>query len=140
MEFTYTESLRRVIVKAYHIDTGIVSNLSLMIEENESNGYISLSINYNDVCYEIKSDNLYLAFQHLKDQLLSELLGLQCHGSLENVHNLPKSRDNTVVYILTLGKETSVNDIVNIFGFIEITSFATSKQQEVYYNQWLESL
>lgn len=112
-----------------------------MLEENESNGNVSMSLKYNNLIFESEGKDLYLAFQRLRDRLLEEeLLGLQCYGSMLNVHPSNTMRDMSKAYLLVLQKPVTYNDAVDILKYVDIKDFATSLQQNEFYAKWLESI
>ena len=109
----------------------------IFIDDSE---IVILKAKNNDSYYESKAEDIFTAFQKLKDILLENNIGMQCYGSMENVYPSPMMRTGEKAYVLEIGKKALLKDIVNIFDYVETNKFSTSKEQDDYYNKWLKSI
>lgn len=90
---------------------------------------------------EVSSSNedLFSAYQELRDQLLSRGYGLKCNGSRINAVQSGMMAGCEVVYLVELGKQTLRKDIVGMFDYADIDEFPDTAQQMAFSKQWLQS-
>lgn len=79
----------------------------------------------------------------LRQILESKDLYVLCQGSVRNVYPSRMSSQMSgglKAYILKLGMQASLTDLVNIFDSALIGEVATVNEQKIFYKKWIESL
>ena len=89
----------------------------------------------------LSSGNAYfIAFQDFRDKMLAEGYGLKCNGALINAHASAMMENSDKVYLLKLGSQAKMKDVVNIWDYAEIDDFPDTKMQEEYSKEWGASI
>lgn len=112
----------------------------MIIEEYENTDTITIKTKINEKNYTSSGEDYFSTFQKIKDTLLKDNIGIKCYGSMENVYPSPMMRTSYNAYILENGKRAILENMVNIFDYVEINKFATSDKQNNYYNNWFKSI
>ena len=90
----------------------------------------------------VKEGSFY--FHILKDiraELQNEAVFILLNGCRKDVYPSGMSLSGYMAYILTMGKPTSLKNLVNIFDdFTELDKISTVEEQSNYHSQWIESL
>jgi O-phosphoseryl-tRNA(Cys) synthetase len=133
-------SLKIIEINGLNIKHDIIILLKIELFENEDNDQISMTVKYQNEVYFSHGDCYFSVFQELKDKLLKNNIGLQCYGSLINVHASAIMCNVAKAYFLKMGEQALNKDIINIFEYINIHEFATKQQQNEFYNNWLNSI
>ncbi len=92
---------------------------------------------------EFVGDDLFEAFLNLRKSLEKQGYKLLCNGARKDVFPSGMSRSmggGRKAYIIRIGLQTNMNDIVDIFDYAEPKIIATAKEQQLFYQQWVESL
>ncbi len=63
------------------------------------------------------------------------------NGSRKEVYPSGMTLSGHMAYVHTLGKQTSLTDLVNIFDdLMDMSKISTVEEQDEYHNQWVQSL
>ncbi|GHU31919.1 hypothetical protein FACS1894172_07630 [Spirochaetia bacterium] len=116
------------------------SKIIMAIEEYDNTDIITIKTKINGKNYNSSGEDYFGTFQKIKDILLKDNIGIKCYGSMENVYPSPMMRTSYNAYILENGKQALMENIVNIFDYVDINTFSTSDEQNNYYNNWLKSI
>ena len=79
------------------------------------------------------------AYQKLRDELLKNGFGLKCNGSLINANQSAMMSNTPKVYLVQIGKQALLENIVNIWGYCDMTYFPDTKEQN-HTEKWWTSL
>ncbi|GHV96794.1 hypothetical protein AGMMS50293_31140 [Spirochaetia bacterium] len=112
----------------------------MAIEEYDNTDIITIKTKINGKNYNSNGEDYFSTFQKIKDILLKDNIGIKCYGSMENVYPSPMMRTSYNAYILENGKQAFMENIVNIFDYVDINKFSTLDEQNNYYNNWLKSI
>lgn len=120
------------------IDLNTQEELSVRIEVDEGetteNIVISAIMNKQEIT---ASDYNYLpAFQEFRDKLLIAGYGIKCNGSRLNAVQSGMMGATDQVYLVEMGKQAFLKDIVHIWDYAEIDTFPDTKQQNAFFEQW----
>ncbi|MCM1500303.1 MAG: hypothetical protein NC124_17720, partial [Clostridium sp.] len=82
--------------------------------------------------------NYLPAFQKFRDKLLSTGYGIKCNGSRLNAIQSGMMGATDKVYLVEMGKQALMKDIVHIWDYAEIDTFPDTKQQNDFFEQWIK--
>ena len=87
---------------------------------------------------EIESANYaYLpAYQRFRDKLLAAGYGIKCNGSRINAVQSGMMEATDKVYLVEMGKQAFMKDIVHIWDYADIDIFPDTEQQKEFFEQW----
>lgn len=87
---------------------------------------------------EIESTNYaYLpAYQEFRDKLLAAGYGIKCNGSRLNAVQSGMMEATDKVYLVEMGKQALMKDIVPIWDYADIDIFPNTEQQKNFFEQW----
>ncbi|WP_052496584.1 hypothetical protein [Pedobacter lusitanus] len=92
---------------------------------------------------ELSGNDFFECLTKLRQILESKDLYVLCQGSVRNVYPSRMSSQMSgglKAYILKLGMQASLTDLVNIFDSALIGEVATVNEQKIFYKKWIESL
>ena len=125
-------------------DIEIINNRK--IEKNklfllEFEDEIKLKIEIERTIYSSKSDNIFDSVVELRKKLELNNIYLLCNASAINVYPslMQKEFGGTKAYKLQMGKQATLNDVVDIFDYDNRLKIGSVKEQEEFYESWLES-
>lgn len=126
--------------------------LKIWLDENTTiDGVISFSDSYPWVIeftscatQNIKCVNsdLFECLVDLRQEFSVKKYLLLCNGARVNVYPSPMSRDMggaRLAYLLTLGKQSKREDLIDIFNYAEFIDIGSVEEQKRFYNSWLKS-
>ena len=89
--------------------------------------------------YFSKSDNIFDSVVELRKKLEFYLL---CNASVINVYpsGMQKEFGGTKAYKLQMGKQATLSDVVDIFDYDSELKIGSVKEQEEFFESWIESL
>ena len=126
-------------------DIEIINNRK--IEKNklfllEFEDEIKLKIEIERTIYSSKSDNIFDSVVELRKKLELNNIYLLCNASVINVYpsTMQKEFGGTKAYKLEMGKQATLSDVVDIFDYDSELKIVSVKEQEEFYESWLESL
>ena len=126
-------------------DIEIINNRK--IEKNklfllEFEDEIKLKIEIERTIYSSKSDNIFDSVVELRKKLELNNIYLLCNASAINVYpsGMQKEFGGTKAYKLEMGKQATLSDVVDIFDYDSELKIGSVKEQEKFYENWIESL
>ena len=132
--------MKRYIVTAISLETRSEFPLAIEADEGETTNDIILSTHINGVYISAKNDGYFLAFQELRDKLLEQGIGMKCAGSKLNAVQSGMASATPKIYMVTLGQQALLKDLVSIYDNTDEDEFPNSESQNNYTKKWLDSL
>ena len=122
------------------INNGKIEKNKLFLSEIE--GEINLKIEIERTIYFSKSDNIFDSVAELRKKLELNNIYLLCNASVINVYpsGMQKEFGGTKAYKLQMGKQAILKDVVDIFDYDSELKIGSVKEQEEFYENWIESL
>lgn len=122
------------------INNGKIEKNKLFLSEIEDE--INLKIEIKRTIYFSKSDNIFDSVVELRKKLELNNIYLLCNASVINVYSsgMQKEFGGTKAYKLQMGKQATLNDVVDIFDYDNGLKIGSVKEQEEFYENWIESL
>ena len=121
------------------INNGKIEKNKLFLSEIEDE--INLKIEIERTIYFSKSDNIFDSVAELRKKLELNNIYLLCNASVINVYpsGMQKEFGGTKAYKLQMGKQATLNEVVDIFDYDSELKIGSVKEQEEFYENWLES-
>jgi len=121
------------------INNGKIEKNKLFLSEIEDE--INLKIEIERTIYFSKSDNIFDSVVELRKKLELNNIYLLCNVSVINVYPsvMQKEFGGTKAYKLQMGKQVTLTDVVDIFDYDNGLKIGSVKEQEEFYESWLES-
>ena len=121
------------------INNGKIEKNKLFLSEIEDE--INLKIEIERTIYFSKSDNIFDSVVELRKKLELNNIYLLCNASAINVYpsGMQKEFGGTKAYKLQMGKQATLNEVVDIFDYDSELKIGSVKEQEEFYENWLES-
>ena len=121
------------------INNGKIEKNKLFLSEIENE--INLKIEIETTIYFSKSDNIFDSVVELRKKLELNNIYLLCNTSAINVYpsGMQKEFGGTKAYKLQMGKQATLNDVVDIFDYDNELKIGSVKEQEKFYESWIES-
>ena len=122
------------------INNGKIEKNKLFLSEIEDE--INLKIEIERTIYFSKSDNIFDSVAELRKKLELNNIYLLCNASVINVYpsGMQKEFGGTKSYKLQMGKQATLSDVVDIFDYDSELKIGSVKEQEEFYENWIESL
>ena len=122
------------------INNGKIEKNKLFLSEIEDE--INLKIEIERTIYFSKSDNIFDSVVELRKKLELKNIYLLCNASVINVYPsvMQKEFGGTKAYNLQMGKQATLSDVVDIFDYDNGLKIGSVKEQEEFYENWIESL
>ena len=122
------------------INNGKIEKNKLFLSEIEDE--INLKIEIKRTIYFSKSDNIFDSVVELRKKLELNNIYLLCNASVINVYpsGMQKEFGGTKAYKLQMGKQAVLADVVDIFDYDSELKIGSVKEQEEFYENWIESL
>ena len=122
------------------INNGKIEKNKLFLLEIEDE--INLKIEIERTIYFSKSDNIFDSVVELRKKLELNNIYLLCNASAINVYpsGMQKEFGGTKAYKLEMGKQATLSDVVDIFDYDSELKIVSVKEQEEFYENWIESL
>ena len=127
-------------IKLYDLTHAFETQGVVLADEGESSDDIILKITVENTEITAKSEDYFSAYQELRDKLLKNGFGLKCNGSLINAVQSAMMSYTPKVYLVELGKQALLKNIVSIWGYYNITRFPDTKEQNQFVEKWRISL
>ena len=121
------------------INNGKIEKNKLFLSEIEDE--INLKIEIERTIYFSKSDNIFESDVELRKKLELNNIYLLCNASVINVYpsGMQKEFGGTKAYKLQMGKQATLADVVDIFDYDNELKIGSVKEQEEFYESWIES-
>ena len=122
------------------INNGKIEKNKLFLSEIEDE--INLKIEIERTIYFSKSGNIFDSIVELRKKLELKNIYLLCNASVINVYPslMQKEFGGTKAYKLQMGKQATLNDVVDIFDYGSELKIGSVKEQEEFHENWIESL
>ena len=122
------------------INNGKIEKNKLFLLEIEDE--INLKIEIENMVYFSKSDNIFDSVVELRKKLELKNIYLLCNASVINVYpsGMQKEFGGTKAYKLQMGKQATLSDVVDIFDYDSELKIGSVKEQEEFFESWIESL
>lgn len=122
------------------INNGKIEKNKLFLLEIEDE--INLKIEIERTIYFSKSDNIFDSVVELRKKLELKNIYLLCNASVINVYpsGMQKEFGGTKAYKLQMGKQATLSDVVDIFDYDNGLKIGSVKEQEEFFESWIESL
>ena len=122
------------------INNGKIEKNKLFLSEIENE--INLKIEIETTIYFSKSDNIFDSVVELRKKLELNNIYLLCNASVINVYpsGMQKEFGGTKAYKLQMGKQAILKDVVDIFDYDNGLKIGSVKEQEEFFESWIESL
>ena len=115
-------------------------NTVVYADEAETTDNIILKITINDSELTSESDQYLTSYQILRDKLLQIGFELKCNGSLINATQSAMMSYTPKVYLVRIGEQAAMKDIVNIWDYCDTDDFPTTEQQKLFIQDCFASL
>ena len=121
------------------INNGKIEKNKLFLLEFEDE--IKLKIEIERTIYSSKSDNIFDSVVELRKKLELKNIYLLCNASVINVYpsGMQKEFGGTKAYKLQMGKQATLSDVVDIFDYDSELKIGSVKEQEEFFESWIES-
>ena len=121
------------------INSGKIEKNKLFLSEIEDE--INLKIEIERTIYFSKSDNIFDSIVELRKKLELNNIYLLCNASVINVYpsGMQKEFGGTKAYKLQMGKQATLSDVVDIFDYDSELKIGSVKEQEEFFESWIES-
>lgn len=130
--------MEKYIVTIIEFNSKTEAELEIFAEEDSDDVVLKASINNREV---FVSDYYYLpAYQKLRDCLLSMGYGIKCNGSRRNAVQSGMMGSNAKIYLVELGRQALLQDIVGIYDYADINEFPNTQEQKAFLQKWITSL
>ena len=121
------------------INNGKIEKNKLFLSEIEDE--INLKIEIERTIYFSKSDNIFDSVVELRKKLELKNIYLLCNASFINVYpsGMQKEFGGTKAYKLQMVKQATLSDVVDIFDYDSELKIGSVKEQEEFFESWIES-
>ncbi len=121
------------------LNNGKIEKSKLFLLEIEDE--INLKIEIENMVYFSKSDNIFDSIVELRKKLELKNIYLLCNASVINVYpsGMQKEFGGTKAYKLQMGKQATLSDVVDIFDYDSELKIGSVKEQEEFFESWIES-
>jgi hypothetical protein len=99
-----------------------------------------LSFTYRDLAISVQASDYFEALCQIRLQLEAQQIQLLCYGASKNVYPSGMARDmgqGRRAYKLTMGKQATMADLVDIFATGTDIQPVTVEEQRRFYESWL---
>lgn len=106
----------------------------MQVEVDEAELSQSISIFAKIKEQEITTKDYYYlpAYQKFRDKMLEAGYGIRCNGSRLNAVQSEMMGATDKVYLVEMGKQAQMKDVVHIWDYAEIDNFPDTKQQDIF--------
>ena len=121
------------------------SDIEIQNIEILNNGKIAKNklflLEIENMVYFSKSDNIFDSVVELRKKLELKNIYLLCNASVINVYpsGMQKEFGGTKAYKLQMGKQATLSDVVDIFDYDSELKIGSVKEQEEFFESWIES-
>lgn len=114
--------------------------LPIEVDEAEENEYIVINAVFLGEEISVSDYNYLPAYQEFRDKLLELGYGIKSNGSRINAVQSGMMGATDKVYLVELGRQAMMKDIVHIWDNANINEFPNTEQQKEFFEQWSKSL
>lgn len=131
--------MEEYIVRMVELKTGQEFDSIIDADEAETTEEIVLETLLGDRKVSASDENYLPAFQKLRDQLLAAGYGIKCNGSRINAVQSGMMGASNKVYLVELGKQARMKDIVDLYDYADIGEFPDTLEQTAFFEKWTKS-
>lgn len=102
--------------------------------------HFELKTEVDGVSFEAEADDMFSAFQLLRDKMLKSSWGIKCNAARINAVQSGMMRDQNVVYLVEFGKQARNENIHGFWDYCELEEYVYTEEQEIFRKKWMESL
>ncbi len=128
--------IHKVVLIELNEKTELIIRVEVDEVEISENIYINAKIKEQE--FTSSSYNYLSAYQEFRDKLLEIGYGIKCNGSRINAVQSGMMGATDKIYLVEVGKQAMMKDIVHIWDYADIDSFPNTKQQNDFFNQWIK--
>lgn len=114
--------------------------LAIEVDEAEESEYFVIKSVFLGQEISASDYNYLPAYQVFRDRLLQLGYGMKCNGSRINAVQSGMMGATDTVYLVELGRQALMKDIVYIWDYADIKEFPDTEQQKEFFGQWTKSL
>lgn len=107
---------------------------------NDHGDHFKLKTVVDSVEFEAQADDMFSAFQLLRDKMLEMARGIKCNAARINAVQSGMMTNLDVVYLVELGKQARNEDIHGFWDYCEMEEYVYTEEQEAYRKKWFDSL
>ena len=96
---------------------------------NDHGDHFELKTVVDGVEFEAQADDMFSAFQLLRDKLLEAAWGIMCNAARINAVQSGMMTNQDVVYLVELGKQARVEDVHGFWDYCEIEEYVYTEEQ-----------
>ena len=118
---------------------GVETEAILKLDEEDN---CRITFEMGDYSISIEAENYFYALIDLRRKMESQNVKVLCKGASKYVYPSPmilSMGDAIKAYRLTLGRQASMKDLVNIFEPCKSDEYASIDEQLAYYKEWERS-
>lgn len=130
----------QINLKGIQLKEKVLFDLVLNIKDSDEEDFISIEVKFIDSIIKVKEEYYFTCLQALRKKLFQKGVGICCYGAKTNVYPSPMMMNSFKAYLLTLGQQAKMEDVVDIFDFCELNENGTVEEQDLFYQKWLKSL
>lgn len=128
--------IHKVVLIELNEKTELIIRVEVDEAEISENIYINAKIKEQE--FTSSSYNYLSAYQEFRDKLLEIGYGIKCNGSRINAVQSGMMGATDKIYLVEVGKQAMMKDIVHIWDYADIDSFPNTKQQNDFFYQWIK--
>ena len=123
------------------VDLGYYENKKQIdILVNQYDDHFELKTVVDGVEFEAQADDMFFAFQLLRDKMLEMAWGIMCNAARINAVQSGMMRDQDVVYLVELGKQARLEDMHGFWDYCEMEKYVFTEEQQAFFQKWIDSL
>ena len=107
---------------------------------NDHGDHFELKTVVDTVEFEAQADDMFSAFQLLRDKLLEAGWGIMCNAARINAVQSGMMTNQDVVYLVEFGKQARTEDVHGFWDYCEMEEYVYTEEQEAFRKKWFDSL
>ena len=107
---------------------------------NDHGDHFELKTVVDTVEFEAQADDMFSAFQSLRDKMLEMAWGIKCNAARINAVQSGMMTNLDVVYLVELGKQARNEDVHGFWDYCEMEEYVYTEEQEAFRKKWFDSL
>jgi len=132
--------LEKYTVEIVFLHDNSVQPLTIEADEAGTSDDIVLNTFIGGTCVSASGYGYFAAFQKLRDKLLRKGYGVKCIGAKLNAVQSSMAGSTPKIYLVELGKQALLKDLVCLFDYADISVFPDTKEQNKFTEKWVCSL
>ena len=107
---------------------------------NDHGDHFELKTVVDSVEFEAQADDMFSAFQLLRDKMLEMAWGIKCNAARINAVQSGMMTNQDVVYLVELGKQARNEEVHGFWDYCEMEEYVYTEEQEAFGKKWFDSL